>query len=183
MALGLNATLRNNMLDQITARIDGGVGAAFLRFYDGTRPATTQSDHISTASGNVLFTGTVAVTLADFASTAVGAESMIGTSAQTLADLTSIGSGTESMIGSSSQTLADATSNATGNVVVNVTGTVAVTLEDYASAVLGIVGEVVTMPGTSLRNRFSHRGIKASSGRSTSRSVKAGSTRRTTTRR
>lgn len=40
MAVGYNATLRNNRLDQITARIDGGAGAGLLRIYDGTRPAT-----------------------------------------------------------------------------------------------------------------------------------------------
>lgn len=39
-ALGLNTTLRNNRLDQITADIDGGVGAGLLRIYDGSRPAT-----------------------------------------------------------------------------------------------------------------------------------------------
>jgi len=37
MALGLDATLRNNMLDQITTRAGG---SALLRIYDGTRPAT-----------------------------------------------------------------------------------------------------------------------------------------------
>jgi hypothetical protein len=40
MALGLAVALRNSMLDQITARMDGGSGAALLRIYDGTRPAT-----------------------------------------------------------------------------------------------------------------------------------------------
>jgi hypothetical protein len=37
MALGLNATLRNNMLDQITTRAGA---SALLRIYDGSRPAT-----------------------------------------------------------------------------------------------------------------------------------------------
>lgn len=37
MALGLNATLRNNMLDEITTRAGG---SALLRIYDGTQPAT-----------------------------------------------------------------------------------------------------------------------------------------------
>ena len=37
MALGLDATLRNNMLDEITARAGS---SALLRIYDGTRPAT-----------------------------------------------------------------------------------------------------------------------------------------------
>lgn len=37
MALGLNATLRNNMLDQITSRAGA---SALLRIYSGTRPAT-----------------------------------------------------------------------------------------------------------------------------------------------
>ena len=40
MALGYNATLRNNQLDQVTARHDGGAGASLLRIYDGSRPAT-----------------------------------------------------------------------------------------------------------------------------------------------
>lgn len=40
MALGFNTTLRNNMLDQITALIDADPGAGEIRIYDGTRPAT-----------------------------------------------------------------------------------------------------------------------------------------------
>lgn len=40
MALGINATLRNNMLDEITALLDADAGAGLLRIYDGTRPAT-----------------------------------------------------------------------------------------------------------------------------------------------
>lgn len=37
MALGYNATLRNNKLDEITTRAGA---SALLRIYDGTRPAT-----------------------------------------------------------------------------------------------------------------------------------------------
>lgn len=37
MTLGLNSTLRNNMLDQITTRAGA---SALLRIYDGTQPAT-----------------------------------------------------------------------------------------------------------------------------------------------
>lgn len=37
MALGLDSTLRNNRLDQITTRAGA---SALLRIYDGTRPAT-----------------------------------------------------------------------------------------------------------------------------------------------
>lgn len=37
MALGLAATLRNNMLDEITTRAGG---SALLRIYDGSRPST-----------------------------------------------------------------------------------------------------------------------------------------------
>jgi hypothetical protein len=37
MALGLNATLRNNMLDEVTTRAGA---SALLRIYDGSRPAT-----------------------------------------------------------------------------------------------------------------------------------------------
>jgi hypothetical protein len=40
MALGFNSTMRSNRADQITARQDGGSGAALLRIYDGSRPAT-----------------------------------------------------------------------------------------------------------------------------------------------
>ena len=40
MALGFIATLRNNMLDEITALVDAGASNGFLRIYDGTRPAT-----------------------------------------------------------------------------------------------------------------------------------------------
>ena len=39
MALGFVVTLRNNMLDEITALIDAGT-AGFLRIYSGTQPAT-----------------------------------------------------------------------------------------------------------------------------------------------
>lgn len=37
MALGMNVTLRNNMLDEITARAGG---SAILRIYSGSQPAT-----------------------------------------------------------------------------------------------------------------------------------------------
>lgn len=37
MALGINTTLRNNMLDEITARAGS---SAILRIYSGTRPST-----------------------------------------------------------------------------------------------------------------------------------------------
>jgi len=40
MALGYLAALRNNQLDEITALLDAGTGAAKLRIYNGTRPAT-----------------------------------------------------------------------------------------------------------------------------------------------
>lgn len=39
MALGFSTTLRNNMLDEITALLDAGVAAGKLRIYDGTRPS------------------------------------------------------------------------------------------------------------------------------------------------
>lgn len=39
-AVALDSTLRNNRLDEITAVADAGAGAALLRIYDGTRPAT-----------------------------------------------------------------------------------------------------------------------------------------------
>lgn len=40
MTLGLDGTLRNNRLDQISASVDAGAGAGVLTIYDGTRPAT-----------------------------------------------------------------------------------------------------------------------------------------------
>lgn len=40
MALGFTTTLRDAMLNQITTALDAGVGAALIRIYDGTRPAT-----------------------------------------------------------------------------------------------------------------------------------------------
>ena len=40
MALGFAATLRNNMLDEITALIDAGATGGLIRIYDGSRPAT-----------------------------------------------------------------------------------------------------------------------------------------------
>jgi len=40
MTIGLAETLRNAQNNQITAALDAGAGAALLRIYDGTRPAT-----------------------------------------------------------------------------------------------------------------------------------------------
>ncbi len=40
MAIALDTTTRNNRLDEITATMDAGTGAATLTIYDGTRPAT-----------------------------------------------------------------------------------------------------------------------------------------------
>ena len=40
MALGFATTLRNSMLNSITTALDAGAGAALIRIYDGTRPAT-----------------------------------------------------------------------------------------------------------------------------------------------
>jgi len=40
MALGYNATLRNNQLNQVRDLIDAGAGAGLFRIYSGTRPAT-----------------------------------------------------------------------------------------------------------------------------------------------
>lgn len=40
MALAFATTLRNAMLDQIKTALDAGAGAALIRIYDGTRPAT-----------------------------------------------------------------------------------------------------------------------------------------------
>lgn len=40
MALAFATTLRNAMLDDITAAFDAGAGAGLFRIYDGTRPAT-----------------------------------------------------------------------------------------------------------------------------------------------
>jgi hypothetical protein len=40
MTIGLSTTLRNAHLDNIRVAMDAGAGAALLRVYDGTRPAT-----------------------------------------------------------------------------------------------------------------------------------------------
>lgn len=40
MAMGLNVTVRNSMLNQIRDAIDAGAGAGLVRIYDGSRPAT-----------------------------------------------------------------------------------------------------------------------------------------------
>jgi hypothetical protein len=40
MALAYSTTIRNGMLDFLTAQVDLQVGAGLLRIYDGTRPAT-----------------------------------------------------------------------------------------------------------------------------------------------
>lgn len=40
MALAFATTLRNAMLNQVTTALDAGAGAALIRIYDGTRPAT-----------------------------------------------------------------------------------------------------------------------------------------------
>lgn len=43
MALGISTTVRNNRLTQISNAVDGGPGAATIKIYDGTRPATAGS--------------------------------------------------------------------------------------------------------------------------------------------
>ena len=40
MALGMATTVRNNRLNALRDYIDGGTGAALLRIYNGSRPAT-----------------------------------------------------------------------------------------------------------------------------------------------
>lgn len=40
MALGVNVTLRNGWLDDMSTAIDAGAGAGLLEFYDGAQPAT-----------------------------------------------------------------------------------------------------------------------------------------------
>lgn len=50
MALQFSTALRNAMLDEITAALDAGLGAAIIAIYSGTMPAT-----VATAlSGNTL---------------------------------------------------------------------------------------------------------------------------------
>lgn len=39
MAIGYATTLRNAMMDALTAAIDAGAGAGLLRYYDGIKPA------------------------------------------------------------------------------------------------------------------------------------------------
>lgn len=43
MALGFTAVLQRNRLDEITALMDAGAGAARLRIYDGSRPANADA--------------------------------------------------------------------------------------------------------------------------------------------
>jgi hypothetical protein len=54
MALALNATLRNNMLDEITTRAGA---SARIRIYSGTRPATggTETTVLAELTGNATF--------------------------------------------------------------------------------------------------------------------------------
>ena len=40
MTIAFNVSLRNSMLQEMADAVDGGVGAGFLRIYNGTRPAT-----------------------------------------------------------------------------------------------------------------------------------------------
>lgn len=40
MALGIKVEVRNSMLDAINTALNAGAGAAFIRLYDGSRPAT-----------------------------------------------------------------------------------------------------------------------------------------------
>lgn len=40
MTVGISATVRNNMLDEITGAQDAGASAGKIYFYDGTKPST-----------------------------------------------------------------------------------------------------------------------------------------------
>lgn len=54
MAIGMNATLRNNRLDEITARAGA---SARIRIYSGSRPATggTETTVLAELTGNATF--------------------------------------------------------------------------------------------------------------------------------
>jgi len=81
MTVALATTLRNSRADEITTALDAGSGAALLRIYSGTRPATggtvttllaelTFSDPVaSAASGGVL---TASAITADTSANATG---------------------------------------------------------------------------------------------------------------
>lgn len=74
--LGFVTSLRNARADQITAALDAGAGAALLRLYDGTQPATggtattllsentCSSPAAPSASGGVLTLSAIAAAVA-----------------------------------------------------------------------------------------------------------------------
>lgn len=82
MALGINATVRSNEMDEITTAVDAGAGAGLLKIYDGTRPATggaittllvtlTMTDpSFPAASGGIITANTITGAVGVAASTA-----------------------------------------------------------------------------------------------------------------
>lgn len=67
MALGIATAIRNGWLDDLKTALDAGAGAALIRIYDGSRPATggaattllaelTCSDPSATAASNGVLT-------------------------------------------------------------------------------------------------------------------------------
>lgn len=55
MTIGMDTTLRNARLDEITAAIDAGSGAGTLKIYDGTRPGTGAAITTQTLLGTLTF--------------------------------------------------------------------------------------------------------------------------------
>ena len=81
MALGMNATLRNNMLDEITALIDADAGAGEIRIYNGSRPSTGG-------------TATTLLATCEFSTTSFPAASSGSMTANAISDETSATAGT-----------------------------------------------------------------------------------------
>ena len=85
MALGFSSTLRQNMLDEITALIDADAGAGEIRVYSGTRPAT----------GGALSGNTLLATLV-FSTTSFPAASSNAITSSAITDESSATAGTAS---------------------------------------------------------------------------------------
>ena len=58
MALGFTAVLQRNRLDESTALMDAGAGAARLRIYDGSRPANADAAITGTLLAELTFSVT-----------------------------------------------------------------------------------------------------------------------------
>lgn len=100
----------------------------------------------STAVALEIFTGVGAVGLVAASGSATGTESFIAASAQTLANFTGAATGTENTVGTAGSILSISTCSATGAVTNPVTGTSAQTLQDFTGAATG--SSLVDLTGT-----------------------------------